>query len=103
MYESSATGCGPESIRFFKPDESARFQIVDNPDGAGKVRKPRGTPVIGVAQSNSQYIGRPEAIESVFYMYRLTGDRAWQDQGWKMFTSWIEASITQYGSVAHSF
>jgi mannosyl-oligosaccharide alpha-1,2-mannosidase len=28
---------------------------------------------------------RPEAIGSVFIMYRLTADPSWQDKGWKMF------------------
>ncbi|KAL0260718.1 hypothetical protein SLS55_004408 [Diplodia seriata] len=31
------------------------------------------------------YILRPEAIESVWYMYRITGDRSWRDAGWNMF------------------
>lgn len=30
-------------------------------------------------------------------MYRLTGDRKWQDKGWRMFTSWIEHAITKTG------
>ena len=32
-----------------------------------------------------QYILRPEAIESVFVMYRLTGDNSWRQKGWQMF------------------
>jgi mannosyl-oligosaccharide alpha-1,2-mannosidase len=28
---------------------------------------------------------RPEAIESVFYMYRITGERRYQDVAWSMF------------------
>lgn len=32
-----------------------------------------------------KYILRPEAIESVFIMYRLTGDTAWMDKAWTMF------------------
>ncbi|EPS33294.1 putative alpha-mannosidase [Penicillium oxalicum 114-2] len=32
-----------------------------------------------------EYLLRPEAIESVFIMYRLTGDDAWREKGWKMF------------------
>lgn len=31
------------------------------------------------------YILRPEAIESVFMMYRLTGDSVWMDKAWTMF------------------
>jgi mannosyl-oligosaccharide alpha-1,2-mannosidase len=36
---------------------------------------------------DGKYLLRPEAIESVFYMYRVTGDPEWQDKGWKMFES----------------
>ncbi|KAL9097539.1 MAG: hypothetical protein Q9165_000435 [Trypethelium subeluteriae] len=32
-----------------------------------------------------KYILRPEAIESVFIMYRITGDKALQDKAWDMF------------------
>jgi mannosyl-oligosaccharide alpha-1,2-mannosidase len=34
---------------------------------------------------DSSYQLRPEAIESVFIMYRLTGDPSWMVKGWKMF------------------
>ncbi|KFY44227.1 hypothetical protein V495_03552 [Pseudogymnoascus sp. VKM F-4514 (FW-929)] len=34
-----------------------------------------------------KYLLRPEAIESVFIMYRITGDPAWMDKGWRMFQS----------------
>lgn len=33
------------------------------------------------------YYLRPEAIESVFYMWRVTGDKKWREQGWKMVES----------------
>jgi mannosyl-oligosaccharide alpha-1,2-mannosidase len=36
---------------------------------------------------SKNYILRPEAIESVFYMYRITGDQYWRDRGWEMFTA----------------
>lgn len=47
-----------------------------------------------------KYILRPEAIESVWYMYRITGDTTWQDKGWKMFTSIINATSTEHGHSA---
>jgi len=34
---------------------------------------------------DSSYQLRPEAIESVFVMYRITGDQMWQEKGWNMF------------------
>ncbi|KAK5937574.1 hypothetical protein PMZ80_010194 [Knufia obscura] len=38
---------------------------------------------------------RPEAIESVFYMYRLTGDNIWREKGWKMFEAVQSATQTE--------
>jgi len=35
--------------------------------------------------ADKSYQLRPEAIESVFIMYRITGDSTWQEKGWKMF------------------
>jgi mannosyl-oligosaccharide alpha-1,2-mannosidase len=37
---------------------------------------------------------RPEAIESVWIMYRLTGDKKWQDKGWMMFEAVDRATRT---------
>lgn len=36
---------------------------------------------------DKRYMLRPEAIESVFVMYRITGDPALQDAAWRMFTN----------------
>ncbi|KAI1744831.1 glycoside hydrolase family 47 protein [Xylaria scruposa] len=46
------------------------------------------------------YILRPEAIESVWYMYRITGDKKWQDQGWKMFEAIVRHTTTEIGNSA---
>ncbi|KAL9594727.1 MAG: hypothetical protein Q9219_006866 [cf. Caloplaca sp. 3 TL-2023] len=37
------------------------------------------------AISDRRYILRPEAIESVFIFYRITGEKKYQDAAWKMF------------------
>ncbi|KEF62649.1 mannosyl-oligosaccharide alpha-1,2-mannosidase [Exophiala aquamarina CBS 119918] len=42
---------------------------------------------------------RPEAIESVFIMYRMTGDESWREKGWKMFSAVDRATKTD---VAHA-
>jgi mannosyl-oligosaccharide alpha-1,2-mannosidase len=49
---------------------------------------------------DARYILRPEAIESVFYMYRITGDPAYQDQAWDMFEAIESITATQYGNAA---
>ncbi|UKZ87138.1 uncharacterized protein TrAFT101_002947 [Trichoderma asperellum] len=55
----------------------------------------------GVTQITSrQYILRPEAIESVWYMYRITGDPTWMEKGWKMFEATIRATRTEIANSA---
>ncbi|KUJ14757.1 seven-hairpin glycosidase [Mollisia scopiformis] len=53
-----------------------------------------------VTLKSRKYILRPEAIESVWYMYRITGDPTWQDKGWKMFEAIINATSVTYGHAA---
>ncbi|EME40046.1 glycoside hydrolase family 47 protein [Dothistroma septosporum NZE10] len=48
-------------------------------------------------QTNKSYILRPEAIESVFYMYRITGEQYWRDMGWNMFMAIEKATHAPYG------
>lgn len=43
---------------------------------------------------------RPEAIESVFYLYRITGDPSYQDRAWGMFQSIVNATRTDIANAA---
>jgi len=49
-----------------------------------------------------RYILRPEAIESVFIYYRLTGDSAFRDAAWDMFTAIQNVTQTEYANAAIS-
>ena len=40
-----------------------------------------------VSVTDGRYLLRPEAIESVFYYWRMTGNEYWRDVGWEMFTA----------------
>ncbi|KAI9368741.1 glycosyl hydrolase family 47-domain-containing protein [Aspergillus egyptiacus] len=55
-----------------------------------------------VGISARQYLLRPEAIESVFIMYRLTGDEYWREKGWKMFKAIDQATRTELANSAIS-
>lgn len=39
------------------------------------------------AIKDRRYILRPEAIESIFIFYRMTGEKKYQDAAWQMFTA----------------
>ncbi|EER25115.1 endoplasmic reticulum mannosyl-oligosaccharide 1,2-alpha-mannosidase, putative [Coccidioides posadasii C735 delta SOWgp] len=56
---------------------------------------PPGVTKIG----DARYILRPEAIESVFVLYRVTGDPSFLEKAWKMFNAIVENTITD---IAHA-
>lgn len=46
-----------------------------------------GTPKPFTSVSDPRYLLRPEALESLFVLYRLTGDEGFADAAWEMFLS----------------
>eukprot|EP00550_Attheya_septentrionalis_P000787 CAMPEP_0198289810 /NCGR_PEP_ID=MMETSP1449-20131203/7879_1 /TAXON_ID=420275 /ORGANISM="Attheya septentrionalis, Strain CCMP2084" /LENGTH=458 /DNA_ID=CAMNT_0043988203 /DNA_START=261 /DNA_END=1635 /DNA_ORIENTATION=+ len=65
MYTQTTTGLGPEEIHIYRagPDQ------------------------ISIFEGNRSYLLRPEYIESLFIMYRLTGKEEYQEMGWEVFES----------------
>ncbi|KAK3686232.1 glycoside hydrolase family 47 protein [Podospora appendiculata] len=53
-----------------------------------KAHLPRGF----TTAKDPRYILRPEAIESVFYMWRITGDKEWEEAAWAMFVAVAEGT-----------
>jgi mannosyl-oligosaccharide alpha-1,2-mannosidase len=47
---------------------------------------------------DGRYILRPEAIESLFYMYRIKGDSKYQDMAWDMFQTIDNLTKTEFGN-----
>ena len=47
-----------------------------------------------------RYILRPEAIESVFIYYRITGDRKYQNYAWDMFNAIQNVTTTKFANAA---
>ena len=41
---------------------------------------------------------RPETVESLFYMWRITGDEKYREWGWEMFTSFVKYSAAEDGA-----
>jgi mannosyl-oligosaccharide alpha-1,2-mannosidase len=44
---------------------------------------------------DTRYILRPEAIESIFLMYRMTGKEEYRDLAWRMFESVVKSTETR--------
>ncbi|KAI0023801.1 glycoside hydrolase family 47 protein [Xylariomycetidae sp. FL0641] len=47
--------------------------------------------------SDPRYLLRPEAVESVFWMYRITGNEEYQDMAWRMFEAVRNSTETELG------
>lgn len=76
-----------------------RPKVLSHEEYAEKRIKEDRIPPGMVEVSSPKYLLRPEAIESVFIMYRITGDEYWRQKGWGMFESVIASTRTE---IAHS-
>jgi mannosyl-oligosaccharide alpha-1,2-mannosidase len=47
-----------------------------------------------------RYVLRPEAIESVFYMFRITGEAEYQDVAWDIFQAIDSNTRTTFANAA---
>ena len=65
-------------------------------DEISKKHLPRGVSSV----DDTRYGLRPEAIESVFVLYRITGDKKLLDKAWMMFESIVKHTSTEIGAAA---
>lgn len=113
-YKASPAGIMPETSHLYKcenmtdcswddkkwADEVAsRANLGTEKDplhNIANLRLPKGFTSI----DDRRYILRPEAIESVFIMYRLTGEQSWQALAWDMWTAIMKATDTDIANSA---
>lgn len=93
--DATRTGLAPENVQFWDEDNLNRWDTAFHPDGT-QYKLVRGDPV-GVLNSNNYFLHRPHTVQSLLYLWRMTGERRYQDQGWRMFCSWVQATIAPAG------
>nr|POE66166.1 mannosyl-oligosaccharide 1,2-alpha-mannosidase mns2 [Quercus suber] len=113
-YQHSALGVMPESFTVVPCstvpcawDESkwyaevtARASSDDAANGASWIIENKRLPKGFSSIDDRRYILRPEAIESVFILYRVTGDESLRDLAWEMFNSIIDHTKTEIANAA---
>jgi len=82
-----------EGIRLRTSDSAEEKDPVKN---IANLRLPSGFTSI----DDRRYILRPEAIESVFVMHRITGEQQWQAAAWDMWTAIMRVTDTDIGNSA---
>ena len=109
-YESMPSGCMPEAFTLHpcasRSDCPWDYQQWTSAIATYEAAHPNG-PGTGpslqpgfVAIEDKHYNLRPEAIESIFILYRITGDPAFREAAWRMFVSVEAATKTQYANAA---
>ncbi|KAL1958778.1 hypothetical protein VTO42DRAFT_3897 [Malbranchea cinnamomea] len=104
-YVFTETGLAPE-ITHFEIDKPPRmFDDVFPPDKHGKrkalyaISKPlypldnkesAWRKDLKIHAPDKHNLQRPETVESLFYMYRITGDEMYRHWGWQMFKSFVK-------------
>ncbi|KAI4595701.1 hypothetical protein KJ359_006692 [Pestalotiopsis sp. 9143b] len=100
-YKSMPSGVGPERWTMAACESrtdcdwsEARWEQEKKRRLDWKEHLPRGFTSVG----DTRYILRPEAIESVFVLWRITGRQEFQDAAWDMFLAVRNATRTEYAS-----
>ncbi|KAH0846955.1 hypothetical protein AYO21_02349 [Fonsecaea monophora] len=92
-YNAFPTGIMPETFRM-RPCQSLQECAWD------ETMSSRSLPEGFVSVSDRSYSLRPEALESVFILYRTTGDPKLLDAAWTMFESIQAATETEHANAA---
>jgi mannosyl-oligosaccharide alpha-1,2-mannosidase len=86
MYAVTETRLAPEIVWFnADPPEPGVKEVTDYKKD------------IIIKSRDAHNLQRPETIESLFVMWRLTGDEIYRDWGWKIFESFVQHSKAPEG------
>lgn len=102
-YRSMPTGMMPERYNMAVCDSRTRCKWDEKLFDAEKVKRPEWRshlPQGFTTAKDPRYILRPEAIESVFVLYRVTGRQEFQEAAWDMFTAIDKGTATDFANAA---
>ncbi|KAL8349114.1 hypothetical protein RB598_004801 [Gaeumannomyces tritici] len=108
-YRSMASGMGPErwNLAPCRGDHSVRAADCPWDEAhweAEKAKRPEWRPNLPKGYTTAKdprYILRPEAIESVFVLWRVTGDEWYRDAAWDMFRAVSKGTRTPIANAAN--
>lgn len=109
MYADHATGLSPDEISMdsWSPAEDEgrwltqleEWRAQEPPSGLppGLEEVPATATDRDYRTLKDSYLLRPEAVESMYILWRLTGQEKWQDRGWEIFQAIENHTRTEYG------
>ena len=102
MYKVALTGLAPE-ITHFNIDKPAHMEsdgkLVSSVDfrATESDQSTNWKSDYIIKDQDSHNLQRPETVESLFYMWRITGDIMYREWGWDMFKSFVKHSAVEDG------
>lgn len=101
MYKVTATGLAPEIAHFEldDPPKMYRTEILKSKSNL-ETEVPAGEgwkSDFNIKPADAHNLQRPETVESLFYMWRITGDETYREWGWEMFEAFVEHTIIENG------
>jgi len=89
LYNVTATGLAPEIAWFnLKHGKSDDGEFIEEDPSKDIIVKPR----------DAHNLQRPETVESLFVMWRITGDEIYREWGWKIFEAFLEHTAVGEGA-----
>ncbi|EUC41954.1 glycoside hydrolase family 47 protein [Bipolaris oryzae ATCC 44560] len=97
MYKVTATGLAPEIAHFVLDDPPKMYRTeilaskseLDTSVADGEAWKSD----FDIKPADTHNLQRPETVESLLYMWRITGDEIYREWGWEMFESFVKHTI----------
>ncbi|GAB1317448.1 hypothetical protein MFIFM68171_07658 [Madurella fahalii] len=102
-YKSMPTGVMPERYNMVPCKSRSKCAWDEALFDREKNKQPEWAPHLPkgfTTAKDPRYLLRPEAIESVFIMYRVTGRQEYQEAAWDMFLAISNATATPYANAA---
>lgn len=105
-YRSFPTGIMPERYNMVKcpgSDPKAACKWDEDLYAAECAKRPQyreGLPKGFTTAKDPRYILRPEAIESVFILWRITGKEEYREAAWDMFQAVVKETDTEFANAA---
>lgn len=113
IYASTPSGLGPERFRLLpcgggpakkgsSKQQPCRFDNAqwDYARRQAQLDFRKDLPRGFVSARDPRYILRPEAIESLFYLWRITAEKEWVERAWDMFVAVARGTETPYANAA---
>ena len=103
MYTVTGTGLAGEITYFNLHDQPMMYEDFNpnerpsGPDLPARSTKKDDFSDFIIKPADRHNLQRPETVESLFYMWRITGDEKYREWGWRMFESFIKYTGTPDG------